>query len=402
MIKLNYTSLQHPVDPVEIEHGEPELGPKPPTAGDLAARPPGAGRLGGGRRRGPGLRVGFLQGAGAALPGSLSRDVARAARARPALRPRHRRACLRRRARGDQPGRRARRRRAPARLGGDRRRPRARDPRLGDAPRPRRHGGARRRARGARARPADAALPADVELRRARRATAASATTRRRCSSCCSRPVRVPVPEAELEGWPLLGARRRPAGGSAQAALDELIELCTGHHDLAVEPIDLDGYAASGLPATTMGRSIDEDPLFFAAPLAGGPGVGGGGRAGRDARWSGSRSRRVYEGRIVDVADRRVPLRRRRDRRARDRRPPGRGRDRRPRRRARLPGAPAARGGRRAGAARAAGRQARRRGRVAARVRAARARRGDRDDAPRSWTRAEALLHLARVRRRRR
>ena len=83
-------------------------------------------------------------------------------------------------------------------------------------------------------------------------------------------PVRVPVPEAELEGWPLLGEGGAPAGGSAQAALDELIELCTGHHDLAVEPIDLAGYAASGLPATTMGRSIEEDPLFFAAPLAAG------------------------------------------------------------------------------------------------------------------------------------
>ncbi len=33
---------------------------------------------------------------------------------------------------------------------------------------------------------------------------------------------------------------------------------------------DLDGYAASGLPATTMGRSIDVDPLFFAAALAAG------------------------------------------------------------------------------------------------------------------------------------
>lgn len=33
---------------------------------------------------------------------------------------------------------------------------------------------------------------------------------------------------------------------------------------------DLEGYAASGLPATTMGRSIDDDPAFFAAPLAAG------------------------------------------------------------------------------------------------------------------------------------
>jgi Protein of unknown function (DUF3866) len=33
---------------------------------------------------------------------------------------------------------------------------------------------------------------------------------------------------------------------------------------------DLDAYRASGLPATTMGRSLEEDPLFFAAALAGG------------------------------------------------------------------------------------------------------------------------------------
>jgi hypothetical protein len=82
-------------------------------------------------------------------------------------------------------------------------------------------------------------------------------------------PVRVPVPEAELEGWPLL-ADDAPEGGSAQAALDDLIEICTGHHDLTVMPIDLAGYAASGLPSTTMGRTIADDPLFFAAPLAAG------------------------------------------------------------------------------------------------------------------------------------
>jgi hypothetical protein len=82
-------------------------------------------------------------------------------------------------------------------------------------------------------------------------------------------PVRVPVPEAEIEGWPLL-AERAPEGGSAQAALDDLISICSGRHDLAVQSVDLNGYAASGLPTTTMGRSITDDPLFFAAPLAAG------------------------------------------------------------------------------------------------------------------------------------
>jgi hypothetical protein len=41
-------------------------------------------------------------------------------------------------------------------------------------------------------------------------------------------------------------------------------------HDLRELPADLDGYRASGLPATTMGRSLEEDPLFFAAALVSG------------------------------------------------------------------------------------------------------------------------------------
>jgi hypothetical protein len=35
------------------------------------------------------------------------------------------------------------------------------------------------------------------------------------------------------------------------------------------------GYAESGLPASTMGRAISEDPLFFAAPLAAGRALAG-------------------------------------------------------------------------------------------------------------------------------
>lgn len=34
--------------------------------------------------------------------------------------------------------------------------------------------------------------------------------------------------------------------------------------------VDLDSYAASGLPTDTMGRSLEEDPLFFASALAAG------------------------------------------------------------------------------------------------------------------------------------
>ncbi len=43
-----------------------------------------------------------------------------------------------------------------------------------------------------------------------------------------------------------------------------------GRHDWRRRRADLDGYAASGLPARTMGRSIAEDPGFFAAALAAG------------------------------------------------------------------------------------------------------------------------------------
>jgi hypothetical protein len=43
-----------------------------------------------------------------------------------------------------------------------------------------------------------------------------------------------------------------------------------GGHDWRELPADLDGYRATGLPARTMGRSLDEDPLFFAAALVAG------------------------------------------------------------------------------------------------------------------------------------
>ena len=41
-------------------------------------------------------------------------------------------------------------------------------------------------------------------------------------------------------------------------------------HRVVEARADLEGYRASGLPARTMGRDLDEDPLFFAGPLASG------------------------------------------------------------------------------------------------------------------------------------
>jgi hypothetical protein len=43
-----------------------------------------------------------------------------------------------------------------------------------------------------------------------------------------------------------------------------------GEHELRRGAADLDGYRASGLPVRTMGRSVDEDELFFRSALAGG------------------------------------------------------------------------------------------------------------------------------------
>jgi hypothetical protein len=73
VMKLNYTSLQHPVEAVERR----EANPRPsaaclilPLHGHLA---PAAWAT---AQTAPGLRVGYVQTGGGALPGSLSRDVA--------------------------------------------------------------------------------------------------------------------------------------------------------------------------------------------------------------------------------------------------------------------------------------------------------------------------------------
>jgi hypothetical protein len=50
-----------------------------------------------------------------------------------------------------------------------------------------------------------------------------------------------------------------------------VLDLLLGPVDVAYPADeDLEGYLASGLPATTMGRTAEEDPTFFLAALAGG------------------------------------------------------------------------------------------------------------------------------------
>lgn len=58
-----------------------------------------------------------------------------------------------------------------------------------------------------------------------------------------------------------------PEGDDAIAAA---LEAAPGRHSLRAAPVDLEAYEESGLPTSTMGRSLAEDPLFFAAPLAAG------------------------------------------------------------------------------------------------------------------------------------
>jgi hypothetical protein len=63
-------------------------------------------------------------------------------------------------------------------------------------------------------------------------------------------------------------ARPAPAAVQEHAALDRPARIA--RHDWRRASVDLPGYAASGLPAETMGRGLMEDPLFFSAALAGG------------------------------------------------------------------------------------------------------------------------------------
>jgi hypothetical protein len=265
VMKLNYTSLQHPVEPVEAPNDANARTPPVlviPLHGHLA---PAAWAAAQAR---PGLEVGYVQTPGGALPGSLSRGV-RVLRERgllaghitagPAYGGQHEAISVvgaldaaARRLEWDAviagPG--------PGILGSS--------TRYG-------HGGM------AALETAHSALALGLPTLASPRLSSSDPRPRHRGLSHHTQALlelvlgtlRVPVPEAELEGWPMLDADA-PEGGSAQAALDSLIELCADDHDIAVMRVDLDGYAQSGLPATTMGRPIAEDPLFFAAPLAAG------------------------------------------------------------------------------------------------------------------------------------
>jgi Protein of unknown function (DUF3866) len=268
VMKLNYTSLQHAIDPIEI--GEDDQAPAErsgppvlvlPLHGHLA---PAAWAAAKARH---GIILGYVQTPGGALPGSLSRDVAELSE------------------RGLLAGHIT----AGAAYGGERDAvttigaldAAARG--LGweaivCAPGPGILGSATTFGHGgiAALESAHAALALRLPTLLAPRISSSDPRPRHRGLSHHTEtvlelllgPARVPVPEIDLEGWPT-GAQGTDAV-DLPSVLDALHEVCDDRHDVAVEPVDLAGYAASGLPARTMGRTIDEDPLFFAAALAGG------------------------------------------------------------------------------------------------------------------------------------
>jgi hypothetical protein len=246
VMKLNYTSLQHPVEPVEGE-GERRAVPVAvlPLHGHLAPAAWAA------EQAWPGLRVGYVQTAGGALPGSLSRDVTEL------------------RERGLLAGHVTA---APA-YGGEREALSTvgaldaaasalgwdailvgpgpgiigSDTDLG-------HGGMEA------LNSAHAALSLRLPTIVSPRLSSSDQRERHRGLSHHTATVLelllAPVTVAIPEGAPELESQISGAS--------------LGLHRVEPVPVDLDGYAASGLPTTTMGRGLADDPLFFEAPLAAG------------------------------------------------------------------------------------------------------------------------------------
>jgi hypothetical protein len=252
VIKLNYTSLQHAVEPVERTEEEAaaeRAAPIPvlviPLHGHLAPAAWAAAEAA------PGLRVGFVQTAGGALPGRLSRDVAEL-RSRAYL-------CGHITA-------------APA-YGGEQEAVSvvgaldAAASKLGweaiiAGPGPGILGSASRYGHGGMAAldTAHAALSLGLPTLLSPRLSRADPRPRHRGVSHHTATV------LEL----LLDAVEVPSPAGEEDVGAELEPLLGGRHRPRPLPVDLGGYAASGLPARTMGRGIDEDALFFAAALASG------------------------------------------------------------------------------------------------------------------------------------
>ena len=267
-MKLNYTPLQHPVDPVEAEQGREGEGGH--ENGHVARRIPVLvvslhGQLApaawAAARSGSGIRVGYVQTAGGALPGSLSTDVEGLRRMK--LLCGHVTA-------------------GPA-YGGEQEAvttagalQAAAGPLEWDAviagPGPGIVGTATELGHGGLVAldTAHASLALGLETLIAPRMSSGDPRGRHQGLSHHTRTVldlllggvRVPVPASEERRWPLGIARDR--------SFERLQQACGERHELRVREAAIDEYADSGLPATTMGRELADDRLFFAAALAAG------------------------------------------------------------------------------------------------------------------------------------
>jgi hypothetical protein len=251
VMKLNYTSLQHPVEPVESRFRAPETRSIPPTSLTDRNGPVGVLPLHGhlapaawaAAQARPGVRVGYVQTGGGALPGSMSRDVAEL------------------RERGLLCGHIT----ASPSYGGE-------YEALSTV-------GALDAAAGALAwdailvGPGPGIIGSDTEFGHGGLAALDSAHA----------ALSLRLPTIVSPRLSSADPRERHSGLSHHTAtvLDLLLapvtvavpagaDLDLGAHRAASVAVDPDAYAASGLPTTTMGRSIEEDRLFFEAPLAAG------------------------------------------------------------------------------------------------------------------------------------
>jgi hypothetical protein len=248
-MKLNYSSLQHPVDPAESRPVEGAGRPIPVLVlslhGQLAPAAWAAGRVG------SGMRVGYIQTAGGALPGALSEDVAELRRrellcdhvtAGPAYGGEHEAISV--------PG-------ALAASAG----PLGWDAAIaGPGPGIVGSGSALGHGGMAALETAHSALALGFETLIAPRMSSADPRERHRGLSH----------HTETVLGLLLGDVQVPAPLGDEAALDRLRMSCGDRHEVQPREVAIGEYAASGLSATHMGRSIGQDPLFFAAALAAG------------------------------------------------------------------------------------------------------------------------------------
>jgi hypothetical protein len=264
VIKLNYTSLQHAVDPAELPvrfmrditgKGAPERPSEAipvlvlPLHGHLAPAAWAAAQVA------PDAKVGYVQTGGGALPGSLSRDVAELCRrgllcghitAAPAYGGEHEAIstagaldAAARRLNWDAviagPG--------PGIIGSD--------TALG-------HGGM-----------------AALDTAHTSLALGFPTLLSPRLSGADPRDRHRPVSHHTLTVMELLlGEVEVPTPAGEQDPLATLTVAAGTHHRIREVPTDLSGYTSSNLPTRTMGRTIDEDPLFFAAALASGQALG--------------------------------------------------------------------------------------------------------------------------------